>query len=177
MNIQYFDPFRNRLCRDIRNDLSEALPQCLAEGRLDRVYIIAEHYLNQLPGAICTAYIKARLKGYAEVLECMQAGPKDVLWQGFVLWDAGLLFEVHEILEHAWLRSQGPEKLLFQALIRAAGVFLKRECGFAEAAAKMAGKALPVLEAQRDRLAEYIDPERLISALQQPQGEPPVLLH
>jgi hypothetical protein len=40
----------------------------------------------------------------------------------------------------------------------------------------MAAKALPVLEANRERLAAHTDPERLLVALRTLQGEPPILL-
>ena len=54
----------------------------------------------------------------------------------------GLHFEVHGRLEPAW-RAEGTKKELFQALIRAAGVQIKRNSGFAAAAAKMAEKPWP----------------------------------
>ena len=61
---------------------------------------------------------------------------------GFVPWELGLHFEVHGRLERAW-RDEGTKKELFQALIRAAGVQIKRNSGFAAAAAKMAEKPWP----------------------------------
>ena len=76
--------------------------------------------------------------------------------RGCCLWDLGLHFEVHEILEHAWHRAQGEEKLLLQAMIRAAGVYIKGDYGYFEAAAKLAARALPVLEAHKQRLAGTI---------------------
>ena len=62
------------------------------------------------------------------------------------------------------------KRVFLQALIRAAGVYIKGEYGFDEGAAKLAAKALPVLVANRDRLAAYTDPDRLITALRSPQG-------
>jgi enterochelin esterase family protein len=44
---------------------------------------------------------------YARFLALIAGGPTDVVWQGLTLWDLGLFFEVHEILEQAWLRSFG----------------------------------------------------------------------
>ena len=78
-------------------------------------------------------------------------------------------FEVHEVLEQAWLRAAGEEKALFQALVRAAGVVIKRECGSVAAAAKMAAKARPVLERHRARLAAYTDVTALFRILD-PEG-------
>ena len=171
-----FDPFQDRLSRDIRNQLSESIMACRRTMDLAPAREVAEHFLGLQPGPEQVAYIKQRLIGYARFLERVSTGPEDVLWRGLVLWDLGLHFEVHEILEYAWHRSQGEEKLLLQAMIRAAGVYIKGDYGYTEAAAKLAAKALPVLESQRQRLAAYIDPERLFAAMRNPTAPAPLLL-
>jgi hypothetical protein len=173
---QGFDPFQDRLSRDIRNDLSESLLPCLHENRLSAAREIADRYLAKNPPPQHVAYINDRLERYGRFLALIAEGPADVLWQGLVLWDLGLFFEVHELLEHAWLRSQGAEKALLQAMIRAAGFYIKLEYGFSVGAAKMAARALPVIEANRQRLAAYTDPDRLIEALRTHNPEPPLLL-
>ncbi len=176
MMNQCFDPFRDRLSRDIRNELSESLLDCLQDHQLTAAQKIAEGYLAKDPGPVYVDYINDRLDRYTRFLAHVAEGPADVVWQGFVLWDLGLFFEVHEIIEHAWLRSSGPEKLFLQALIRAAGVYIKSEYGFYEIAEKIASKALPVLENNTDRLAVYTDPERLLVALRSATRTPPLLL-
>lgn len=176
MNPHPFDPFRDRLSRDIRNALSASLPDCLQLGSLEPAHQIAERYLATQPGPELTTYINDRLARYGQFLPQVPSGPQDVLWQGLALWDLGLFFEVHEILEHAWLQAQGPEKDLLQAMIRAAGFYIKREFGFSEGAHKLAAKALPVLEAHRERLARYCNPDRLLLALREEHEQPPLLL-
>ena len=171
-----FDPFQDRLSRDIRYQLSESILVCLRTMDLAPAREVAERFLALQPGPEQVAYIEQRLIGYARFLERAATGPEDLLWQGLVLWDLGLHFEVHEILEYAWHRSQGEEKLLLQAMIRAAGVYIKGDYGYTEAAAKLAAKALPVLESQRQRLAAYIDPERLFVAMRDPTAPAPLLL-
>ncbi len=171
-----FDPFQDRLSRDIRNQLSESILPCLRTMRLDPAREVANRYLSQKPGPEQVEYIEKRLGLYKQFLERVSVGPQDVLWQGLLLWDLGLHFEVHEILEHAWHRSKGEEKLLLQAMIRAAGVYIKGDYGYVEAAAKLAAKALPVLEAQSQRLAAYIDPEKLLTAMRHPASPAPILL-
>ena len=173
---QGFDPFRDRLSRDIRNDLSESLLTCLEQQRLTAAQEVAARYLAENPEGCYVAYIHHRLEGYARFLAQVAEGPSDVVWQGLVLWDLGLFFEVHEILEQAWLAASGTEKAFLQALIRAAGVYIKREYGFWEGAEKMAAKAVPVLMANTQRLAVYTDPERLLVALRSGAGKPPLLL-
>lgn len=173
---QGFDPFRDRLSRDIRNDLSESLLTCLQQQRLTPAREVASRYLAGNPAPCYAAYIHDRLDRYARFLARVATGPVDVVWQGLVLWDLGLFFEVHEILEQAWLHACDPEKAFLQALIRAAGVYIKREYGFFDGADKMAVKALPVLMANTPRLAVYTDPERLLAALRSPSEKPPLLL-
>ncbi len=70
----------------------------------------------------------------------------------------------------------GEEKLLLQAMIRAAGVYLKLEAGFPAPAARLAAKALPVLGRNRSTLGRYIDPQRMINALHHPCLTPPPVL-
>ena len=171
-----FDPFQDRLSRDIRNQLSESLLFCLRTMGLDPAREVANRFLSVEPGPEQVDYIEKRLALYRQFLDSIADGPQDVLWRGLVLWDLGLFFEVHEILEHAWHRSQGDEKLLLQAMIRAAGVYIKGEYGYFEAAAKLAAKALPVLEAHEQRLAGFIDPERLFTAMRHPASPAPILL-
>lgn len=176
MNPQPFDPFRHRLSRDIRNQLSESLLACLRTQSLAPARAVAGRFLAENPGPAQADYINERLVRYARFLGQVQGGPADALWQSLVLWDLELFFEVHELLEHAWLKSQGEEKGFLQAMIRAAGLYIKRQHGFDEAGAKMAAKALPVLEVNRFRLAVYTDPDRLLDALRAPSGPPPLLL-
>jgi hypothetical protein len=176
MNQSPFEPFQDRLSRDIRNQLSESLIPCLQSMHLGPAQEVAQRFLKRQPGPAQTEYIEKRIALYGQFLHRIADGPQDILWQGLVLWDLGLHFEVHEILEDAWHRSQGEEKLLLQAMIRAAGVYIKGEYGYAEAAAKLAAKALPVLEAQQLRLAAYIDPQPLLAAMRAPQAPPPLLL-
>ena len=171
-----FDPFQDRLCRDIRNQLSESIIACLRTRNLDPAQQVAQRSLAIQLASHQLAYIEQRLAGYAQFLEQVVTGPEDVLWQGLVLWDLALHFEVHEIFEHAWHQARGEEKLLLQAMIRAAGVYIKGEYGYTEAAAKLAAKALPVLESQRQRLAVYIEPERLYAAMRNPTAPSPLLL-
>ena len=165
MSDQLFDPFNDRLSRDIRNDLSESLLTCLRERRPTAARTVADRYLGGHPGPVYVSYIRNRLERYARFLEQLDEDETDPLRLGFALWDLGLHFEVHEVLEQAWLRAAGDDKALFQALIRAAGVAIKRECGSVAAAAKMAAKARPVLERHRARLAAYTDVTALFRIL------------
>ncbi|WP_028579571.1 DUF309 domain-containing protein [Desulfogranum japonicum] len=176
MSETIFEPFMDRLSRDIRNQLSESLIDVLKQQSLQPAEQVASSFASRATAPCYQEYIAFRLQQYAKSLKIITDYHTDPLWQGFVLWDNELFFEVHEVVEHAWLKQQGQEKLLLQAMVRAAGVYIKLEYGYREAAGKMASKALPVLRDQQQRLAEYIDPQILIQALERPEMPAPKLL-
>lgn len=172
-----FEPFQDRLSRDIRNGLSTAfIIEAVASLDPEPVRRTAAQYLEQAVGECYREYIEERLLRYEKALARFRRGPSAVLWQAAVLWDLQLFFEVHELLEEAWLKAAGDEKLVLQALIRAAGVYIKLEYGYRDAALKMAGHALPVLTTHHQMLAPFFDPETLLSALANPALPPPRLL-
>ena len=171
-----FEPFQDRLSRDIRNGLSNALSQALAEGDMHPVEAMAQSLLAEDLNRCYCDYIQGRLERYCLGFAEIQRGGKDPFWQGLVLWDLQLFFEVHEVLEHAWYHAQGNRKLLLQAMIRAAGVYIKLEYGYSRQAAKMAEKAVEVLEKNVDVLRAYFAPEELLLALRTLSPAPPVLL-
>lgn len=150
MHPTRFEPFQDRLSRDIRNQLSAALPQALSQMELAPVRGVAARYLQQELAAPYVAYIEARLAGYAKALAIIaRHGITEALARALVFWDLGLFFEVHEILEQAWHGAHGAEKEILQAMIRAAGFYIKGEYGYFEAGAKMAGRAVAALEKNR----------------------------
>jgi hypothetical protein len=177
MNADLFNPFVDRLSRDLRNDLSEGLAVAILSGTTDKLTAIVATYRQQPLAQCYRTYLDQRCSRYEEALSAIRTGITDPIHRGLILWDLGLFFEVHEILEHAWYTAEGAMKQTLQALIRAAGVYIKREYGFNDAAARIAEKALPVLEENRALLAGYCDPNRLISALQHPEAGAPTLLN
>ena len=145
-----FEPFQDRLNRDIRNELSAALPTALAQNDLTPVRAVAARYLQQGLAPPYVDYIETRLAGYAQALEMIaRTGVEGALARALVFWDLGLFFEVHEILEQAWHGARGAEKEVLQAMIRAAGFYIKGEYGYFEAGAKMAGRAMAALKKNR----------------------------
>lgn len=171
-----FQPFTDRLSRDIRNDLSESLVAVIREQTISPSQEVADKYLQTRPAPVYCDYIKERLERYQRALVAIGEERANPLFIALVLWDEKLFFEVHEILEHAWLKAEGEEKLFLQAMIRAAAVYIKRDAGYTEVAVRIGLKALPVLENNRHRLAPYTDPERLIQALRQEAVKAPLLL-
>jgi hypothetical protein len=56
-------------------------------------------------------------------LGALGPGPANLLARAARLADAGLYFEVHELLEPAWMRAEGDERLALQGLIQVAVAF------------------------------------------------------
>ena len=119
-------------------------------------------------------YIDERVKRYGLSLKALRED-SSLFEQTAVLWDLGLFFEVHEILEPAWMDAAGNEKRLLQALIRAAGVYINLELDYEQRARKIGAKALPVLKELKQELTAHIDSEALIAALATLSPEPPRL--
>ena len=162
-----FNPFTDRLSRDIRNDLSVSLAKAIEIGSLQPVQAVADHFLaGRLPEAHLQ-YINSRLQNYADAINRLPANTEDYMSAATILWDLKLFFEVHEILEPEWIKAQGDRKLQLQALIRAAGVYINLELDYRDRAAKIGGKAVPVLIRFQKDLRKDLDVEKLIRALQE----------
>lgn len=176
MTEQLFNPFEDRLSRDLRNELSEGLAVAVETGRTEKLTDIIKKYRRQ-PLADCyRTYLEDRRARYEKALAAIKPGITDPIHRSVILWNLGLFFEVHEVLEHAWYTADGRMKLTMQALIRAAGVYIKREYGYYYAASRIAAKAIPVLEENRALLEVYFKPEKLIAVLASPDAPPPELL-
>lgn len=184
MTDTLFNPFEDRLSRDIRNNLSEGLAEAVETGSTEKLVQTVAYYRQQHLADYYHAYLEDRYARYTQALEKIQGndisdiihGPiHDPIQQGVILWNLGLFFEVHEVLEHAWYSAEGDMKVTLQALIRAAGVYIKQEYGFNDAAERIAAKAIPVLRENGNILDNYFETEKLISALKNPTDAPPLL--
>lgn len=176
MEMERFDPFNNRLCRNVRNALSESFNKVLEQKKMEPVHRVAGFFLND-PLPVCVkAYIDRRLAAYEKVLaDVCSRGLDDPLAVAVAIWDRQIFFETHEYLEQYWMGAGGDEKRLFQAMIRAAGAYVHLEQGNLAAARRIAGKAIDGLERHRNRLAPYADPELLLDRLRKLDPVAPVL--
>ena len=174
MDSMHFNPFEDRLSRDIRNDLSETVIDLLEYRSLAGAEEVAFGFRQQSLAAHYLDYIDERLKRYGLALDILSEDC-DLLDQAAVFWDLGLFFEVHEILEPAWMDASGDQKRLLQALIRAAGVYINLELGYEQRARKIGSKALPVIRELKQELVGSIDGDALIAALESLSVEPPRL--
>jgi hypothetical protein len=169
-----FDPFNDRLARDIRNDLSGALLKSLPE--LTWVKEVGNTFLADkrvLPHH--QAYIHDRLHRY----QAVSATVKRHQASGFIcpalaMWDEHLFFEVHECLEGEWYPAPvGDRKKALQALICAAGTFVHLEQGNQIGTTKMAARARSGLKEFGNALPELgAALESILACLEQPDTPP-----
>lgn len=176
--ITKFDPFESRLCRQVRNGLSESLMNSIQKGNTRPSQVVAETFRPDHGEPILTNYIDDRITRYQAVLAQIQ--PPDIpiydtYFIALVLWDQGLFFEVHEWLEAKWLQSKGAEKAVLQALIRAAGTYVHLEAGRPEKAKKMVAKALPPLIQHKALVPGFFNIDLLITSLDPLNPVPPKL--
>jgi len=176
-NAPEFNPFIDRLSRDLRNELSEGLASWVETGSEEKLNQIIDGYETSLPSQSCyTEYLEDRVKRFRKALSIInENGYSDPVKKAAVLWNHQLFFEMHEVLEHIWYDAAEEKKRILQALIRAAGVYIKLEYNFNEAAARIAEKALPVLQQHRSELQTVFAVDTLIEALSPPLGSPPQL--
>jgi len=174
MNQSNFNPFENRLSRDIRNDLSECFAHALETGKDEKLRKCVTDFQAMQLDHDHEKYIQCRVAAYDKAILAIRDKISNPIDRAVILWDLGLFFEVHEVLEHAWYDAKDEMKMTLQALIRAAGVYIKREFYFTESAERIAAKAIPILVKNRDLLQDHFDPDLLIHALNS-SAPPPVL--
>jgi hypothetical protein len=176
IDIDRFDPFNNRLCRNVRNALSEGFKEALEKRDLLPVRRIAGSFLSDPQPECVGAYIERRLAAYGQVLtDVSRRHLDDPLDIAVTIWDQHLFFETHEYLEPYWMTADGDEKKLLQAVIRAAGAYVHLEQGNLTGARRIAEKAVGVLEHFRSRLAPHADAGLLLDKLKALDPVPPVL--
>lgn len=173
-----FDPFQNRLCRTIRNELSESLMEAIHNRDIAPSYAVAQKYAPESAEKDIKEYISNRIERYSGIINQIEsaniaADETDIIV--LLLWDKQLFFEVHEWLEPKWLKAKGTEKSILQALIHAAGTYILLEYGRNEGARKMAAKAVALLLQHTKLLPDFLNNELLIAKLKAVDPVPPKL--
>jgi len=144
-----FDPFTERLSRDIRNTLSEAFSDALSRMEPSAYRDEAHIWLAKNPPEIYLEYIQNRLQGYDQVFKQIKANQLlDPLLQGLVIWNHRLFFEFHDHLEGIWKLAAGDERQALKGLIKAAGVYIHAEFNHQQAVESLSVKS-------RDLIRQY----------------------
>jgi hypothetical protein len=141
-----FDPFNDRLSRDIRNTLSESFADALVRKEATEYRATAEKWLAEKLAAGYVNYIQDRLHRYDLMLEKIIASRlDDAMLQSLVLWNNGLFFEFHDHLERIWQKTTGDKHQALKGLIQAAGVYIHMEHNRQDAAKNLSIKSLNLI--------------------------------
>lgn len=166
MNLKKFDPFNNRLARDIRNGLSKSFLGALAEKDVSLYKRRAAEYLKQDLEQVYQMYVETRLDKFDEVFDAIEHGRiDDKLQQAEILWEQELYFEMHELLENIWSSAEGNERKALQGFIRAAGMKIHAENGNMKAAATMGRKAQADLQLYGRALIRFNKLESILAEI------------
>lgn len=171
-----FDPFTDRLSRDIRNGLSQAFVDSLAANDAQRYHQVARKWLLSRLPSFYTTYIRERLKRYDRIMAAgdPRPGPQSFAI-ALVIWNKGLFFEFHEYLETIWQHTSGDEHRALKGLIKAAGVYVHLENQNRPAALRLAPKARCQMEDNAYCLDFIANLEVLLTSLEQPDFPAPQL--
>ena len=172
-----FNPFTSRRARFIRNSLSKKFISALSQRDLASVKVHAGQLLSEESSRESRRYIHDRLHRYEKAFaHIRRLGLKNVQGQMVYLWNHGLFFEVHELLEERWRISSGAERLALQGLIKAAGVYVHLEYEHESAANKMAASSVDLLTRDRDQISFIANMEEFIDDLKMVNPVPTILI-
>ncbi len=164
--MMIFDPFSDRLARDIRNSLSSALIDELTSEGKSALSAVADGWLNKVSGKVYVDYITSQCRIYRDVLEQMRVERIETpRRQAIVLWNTGLYFELHELLETIWHGAREPDRTGLKGFIQAAGAYVHSARGKADASHKLALKAQANLSKGAPALVFIANFDQLIDAL------------
>jgi len=168
-----FDPFTHRLSRDVRNTLSTALAQSLADADPHIFEMAAEEWLDRLSHDACRRYVEERRRRYRQAFDAAsELSSEKLLPQIAILWNLKLYFEVHEVAEEAFHAASGSDRKFLQGLILAAGVFVPQEAGRHGAAESLSKRAYGLLNEYRSRMSFMKNSEAFLDGLLQGPPEP-----
>ena len=172
-----FDPYSDRLSRDIRNSLSSALVQALTEDVDDCLSAVVNEWLAKAPAPVYQTFIKDRLTLYRQALGEIRAHRlSDPRYQAICLWNLGLFFEMHELLEPLWQKTREPERSALKGWIQAAGAYVHYQCGNVDAAQRLAQRAAVHLRKGRLSLGFIANLDQFIEAVGDPANGAPQMV-
>ena len=171
-----FDPFNNRLSRDIRNTLSEAFMAALSRMEPSAYRDEADIWRAKNPSQIYLEYIQDRLQRFDRVFEQIKANHLDEpLLQSLVIWNNGLFFEFHDHLEGIWQQTTGDDREALKGLIKAAGVYVHHEFNHQQAVKSLSPKSYDLIRQYAHCLTFIKNLDALLQKLKTLDPDPPRL--
>jgi len=163
-----FNPFEDRLCRDVRNNLAKTFIEAVETCSSNPLRALADHYLEQYPLAHIRAYVCHREVCLNNLLQEIQVSPPvDDDFISVHLWNQQLFFEFHEWLEKQWVAASGSHRKALQALILSAVVYEQLKYSRPLPAEKVALKAVKLFTQHREFIPKPFDTDIMILKLAQ----------
>lgn len=163
-----FNPFENRLCRDVRNDLGHGFVKAVIAKDITPFRTVIRQYQSQTARDHINTYIRHRencLKKVFDHINAYPVKPDENKLIPLLLWNFELFFEFHEWLEKKWTAACGNDKKALQALILAAVVYEQLEYGRIIPAKKVALKAVLLFKEHKSLIPELFDADVFILKL------------
>ena len=171
-----FDPWTNRLSRDVRNTLSESFMMALSRMEPSAYRDEADIWRTKNLSDIYLEYIQDRLQRYDRVIEQIKAQHlDDPLLQSLPIWNNGLFFEFHDHLEGIWMQAAGDERQALKGMIKAAAVYAHHEYNHEAAVKSLAVKSYDLVQQYSDCLAFIKNLDVLAQKLKTLDPDPPRL--
>jgi hypothetical protein len=144
-------------------------PRAAAEGRLAAVHLIDPGAAALLPihaphAAEVQAHATRALRAAHAFRPDAHAGTGRACRAAAALWNEGLFFEVHEVLEAVWKTAAGPERQALQGLIQIAVAFHHLAHGNRRGAASLMTEGYARLASVSAATLPGIDVARLLRA-------------
>ncbi len=171
-----FDPFNSRECRDARNRSAHGFVKAIIAKDPGPFEKVAKPYQTGKKPEYVNDYIRQRAAKLTIVIEQInETGVlvSDCFAVARILWNQGLFFEFHEVLEEEWMKAGGNRKKAIQALILAAVVYEHLTYGRKEPAKKAAKRAVDLMIHYRNIVPGPFDPNVFIEKLSQVDPVPP----
>jgi hypothetical protein len=176
--IESFNPFSDRLSRDIRNSLSAAFVRSVAAMDPSEVIECVHRRLQDDLDPAHLAYIEDRSRRYDEVFASFRThGVHDLLQQSLYMWNGRLFFEFHEHIEGLWRKARRKDRRRgLQGLILAAGAYEHLAYQRTTSAERLAEKAADLLNRYGNAIRFCENAGALIAALRRIDPDPPLLI-
>jgi hypothetical protein len=171
-----FNPFENRTCRDIRNNLGHSFVKAIQTKDPGPFKTDIASYLSRQTNGPVTTYIRHRTDCFKMVFDQMNSNRNQPDWDilmSIVLWNLELFFEFHEWMETEWLLAHGARKKALQALILSAIVYELLTYGRILPAKKVSAKALVIFKQHKGIIPDRFDTNLLILKLTDLDPVPP----
>jgi len=155
-----FDPFENRTCRDVRNNLGQAVVKSIQTQSMEPFSEVQKTFKISVDQTDIHLYIDHRKNCLEQIINQIST---DKILQNtenqicMLLWNHELFFELHEWLEEKWAHATGDQKKGLQALIFATVAFEHLSYGRQKPAKKMVYKSMALLDQYPNHIPKWVD--------------------